>query len=96
MEPRIPDGSWCLFRPVPVGSREGRILLVQLQTENGEGIGRFTLKRYHSEKSRVAEDWEHAVIELQPLNSAFSSIRLTAENVDGVVINAEFVAVVAA
>jgi hypothetical protein len=29
MEPLIPDGSWCLFRPCPAGSREGRIVLVQ-------------------------------------------------------------------
>jgi hypothetical protein len=29
MEPLIPDGSWCLFRPCRPGSREGRIVLVQ-------------------------------------------------------------------
>ena len=43
MEPLIPDGSWCLFRPCPAGSREGRIVLVQLATDGaGEHGGRFT------------------------------------------------------
>ena len=96
MEPKIADGSWCLFRPVTPGSREGRILLVQLQTENAESAGRFTVKRYHSEKRRTSAGWEHSAIELRPLNPQFSSIQLTPENIDGVVINAEFVAVVAA
>ena len=50
MEPLIPDGSWCLFRPCPAGSREGRIVLVQLGTDGaGENGGRFTVKKYHSE-----------------------------------------------
>jgi hypothetical protein len=29
MEPLIPDGSWCLFRPCPAGSREDRVVLMQ-------------------------------------------------------------------
>ncbi|MFN5435808.1 MAG: helicase-related protein, partial [Planctomyces sp.] len=32
MEPQIADGAWCVFRPCPAGSREGRLLLVQLRT----------------------------------------------------------------
>jgi phage repressor protein C with HTH and peptisase S24 domain len=52
MEPIIPDGSWCLFRPCPVGSREDRIVLVQFASPAvGENGGRFTVKKYHSEKS---------------------------------------------
>jgi SOS-response transcriptional repressor LexA len=60
MEPLIPDGSWCLFRPCPAGSREGRIVLVQLGTDSaGENGGRFTVKKYHSEKTVTAAGWRH-------------------------------------
>jgi SOS-response transcriptional repressor LexA len=94
MEPRIPNGAWCLFRPCTGGSREGRILLVQLQTaESDVDGGRFTLKKYHSVKRSTGDGWEHAVVELQPLNPAYAPILLDPDNVDGVVINAEFVAV---
>ncbi|MGV2334348.1 MAG UNVERIFIED_CONTAM: hypothetical protein LVR18_09605 [Planctomycetaceae bacterium] len=31
MLPRIPNAAWCLFRPCPAGTREGRLLLVQLR-----------------------------------------------------------------
>ncbi len=49
MEPLIPDGSWCLFRPCPAGSREGRIVLVQfVSLSAGENGDRFTVKKYHS------------------------------------------------
>jgi hypothetical protein len=52
MEPLIPDGSWCLFRPCPAGSREGRIVLVQFASLGaGENGGRFTVKKYHSDKT---------------------------------------------
>jgi len=97
MEPRIPNGAWCLFRPCTGGSREGRILLVQLQTDETQSDGgRFTLKRYHSKKRKTAEGWEHSVVELQPLNPAYEPISLEPGNVDSVVINAEFVAVLPA
>ncbi|MGA8597124.1 MAG: S24 family peptidase, partial [Bryobacteraceae bacterium] len=44
MEPRIPDGSWCVFRRGVVGSRNNRLVLVrnsELADEN-----RYTVKRY--------------------------------------------------
>ena len=68
MEPLIPDGSWCLFRPCPAGSRDGRIVLVQLGTAGaGENGGRFTVKKYHSELSTdlavTAEGWRHQRVE---------------------------------
>ncbi len=47
MEPRIPDGSYAIFRPVPGGSREGRILLVELQGEVDPELGTaYTVKRW--------------------------------------------------
>jgi SOS-response transcriptional repressor LexA len=77
MEPLIPDGSWCLFRPCPAGSREGRIVLVQFASLGAGGNGgRFTVKKYHSEKTVTAEGWRHDRIQLLPLNPAFEPITL--------------------
>ena len=99
MEPLIPDGSWCLFRPCPAGSREGRIVLVQLGTDGaGENGGRFTVKKYHSELSTdlavTAEGWRHSRIQLLPLNPAFESIEIEADVAADVVIVGEFSAIV--
>jgi SOS-response transcriptional repressor LexA len=72
MEPLIPDGSWCLFRPCPAGSREGRTVLVQLGTDGaGENGGRFTVKKYHSQKTVTADGWRHDRLRLLPVNPAF-------------------------
>ncbi|MGE3780603.1 MAG: DEAD/DEAH box helicase family protein, partial [Pirellulaceae bacterium] len=70
MEPRIRDGQWCVFRPCPIGSRQNRLLLLQVNTHlDPEEGGRYTGKRYHSTK-RIDEDgWHHQSIVLQPLNS---------------------------
>ena len=94
MEPTIPDGSWCLFRRCPAGSREGRVLLVQLRTEHSaDDGGRFTVKRYHSQKRIVEGSWQHDTIQLQPLNRDYPVIELTSDTAADVVINAEFVRV---
>jgi len=91
MEPLIPDGSWCLFRPCPAGSREGRIVLVQLGTDGaGENGGRFTVKKYHSEKIVTAAGWRHTSLQLLPLNPAFEPIEIEGEVAGDVVIVGEF------
>ena len=96
MEPLIPDGSWCLFRPCPAGSREGRILLVQFNTLGaGENGGRFTVKKYHAEKTVTAEGWRHDRVELLPLNRAFPPIELEPEDSADLTIVGEFVRVTA-
>ncbi len=66
MEPRIPDGSLCVFRGNVVGSRNGRLVLVMHYGETGEN--RFTIKRYRSEKVVTEEGWHQAKIVLEPLN----------------------------
>jgi hypothetical protein len=48
----------------------------------------------HFKKGKTGKPWEHGAVELQPLNSASSGIRLTPENIDGVVMNAKFAALV--
>jgi SOS-response transcriptional repressor LexA len=96
MEPLIPDGSWCLFRPCPAGSREGRIVLVQFASLGaGENGGRFTVKKYHAEKTVTAEGWRHERIELLPLNPAFGAIGLEPEDAGDLMIVGEFVRVTA-
>ena len=94
MEPEVPSGSWCLFRPCPTGSRQGRRLLVQLSTSaSPDDGGRYTLKKYHSEKTRSADGWEHQSIELQPLNSSFPTIVLDATDPDSLRIVGELVTI---
>ena len=56
MEPRIPDGSLNIFRAPVVGSRQGKIVLVELLGVHEQ----FTVKRYTSRKLFPGEDeWEH-------------------------------------
>ena len=93
MEPLIPDGSWGLFRPCAAGSREGRILLVQFNTLGaGENGGRFTVKKYHSDKTVTDDGWRHSSVQLLPVNPAFEPITLEPEDVSDLTIIGELVA----
>ncbi len=91
MEPRIPDGSLCVFRAGVTGSREDRLVLVEY--DGGGTNDRHTVKRYHSRK-RTAPDgsWEHAIIRLEPINPDFEAWELNPEE-DRFRIVAEFVQV---
>jgi SOS-response transcriptional repressor LexA len=77
MEPMIPDGSYCLFIAPVEGTRQGKIVLVQMRDatdpESGE---RYTVKRYESEKAEEGDSWRHAAITLIPLNPEFEPIVL--------------------
>jgi SOS-response transcriptional repressor LexA len=76
MEPRIPDGSYCVFRAPVTGTRQGRILLIELFSEADFGA-RYTVKKYTSVKRRAGEDeWAHETIRLEPLNREFSAFEL--------------------
>ncbi len=71
MEPKIPDGSRCLFRAAgAAGSRVGRDFLIE-NFGLSENEGRYTVKRYFSEKRYTEEGWEHTRIVLAPLNPEF-------------------------
>jgi len=78
MEPRIPDGSHCVFMADVVGSRQGKIVLVQhhdiVDSETGGG---YPVKRYRSDK-RYGKDgtWFHERIILEPLNKEYEEIVL--------------------
>jgi phage repressor protein C with HTH and peptisase S24 domain len=90
MEPRIPDGSLCVFRRGVVGSRNNRLVLVrnsELADDN-----QYTVKRYRSEK-RVTEDgFVQTRIRLESLNPAYPSWDLD-EDEDKYQVLAEFVQV---
>lgn len=78
MEPRIPDGSLCVFRQGVTGSRQGRLVLVERL--GGGANDRYTVKRYASEKAQRADGtWSHEKITLEPLNPEFESWTLDPE-----------------
>jgi SOS-response transcriptional repressor LexA len=78
MEPRIPDGSLCVFRQGVTGSRQGRLVLVEQL--GGGANDRYTVKRYASEKiQREDGTWSHDQITLIPLNPDFESWTLDPE-----------------
>jgi SOS-response transcriptional repressor LexA len=95
MEPEIPDASYCLFRYVRPGSREGKVVLVQLHGHSDpETGGGYTVKRYHSEKVEDEDGgWRHARIVLKPANPAHDPIVLEAEEGGEVKVVAELVKV---
>lgn len=81
MEGRIPDGSYCLFRMNPQGSREGKLVLAQ-QFGSSESGGAFSIKKYHSEKAPQRppggddfgdSEWRHARVRLISLNPLYPS-----------------------
>lgn len=90
MEPKIPDGSLCVFRRGVAGSRRGRLVLVrnsELADEN-----RYTVKRYSSEKNITEDGFQHTRIRLESLNPEYPSWDLDADE-DKYQIVAEFVMV---
>jgi SOS-response transcriptional repressor LexA len=74
MEPRIPDGSLCVFRGNVAGSRQNKLVLVMHYGEAGEN--RFTIKRYKSTKRQAEEGWTHNEITLEPLNPEYDAWKL--------------------
>jgi uncharacterized protein len=82
MEPRIPDGSLCVFRANVVGSRQNKIVLVQHRgLYDPDHNGSYTIKTYTSEKSydRETGQWQHERIVLKPLNADYSPIVIEEE-----------------
>lgn len=68
MSRRIPNGSWCLFRAKPGGTRQGKVVIAQHRSINDpETGGKYTIKAYSSEK-KINPDgsWQHERIVLHP------------------------------
>ncbi len=96
MNRRIPNGSWCLFRRVNAGSRDGKVVLAELlDRQDPENGGRYTVKVYKSAKRATEDSWEHAKIQLIPdsTRAGFSNMEFTSNPEDSLRIIAEFVAV---
>lgn len=98
MEPAIPDGSYCLFSSPVEGSRNGKIVLVELRDfpdpETGE---RYTVKRYQSDKVEVEGDsWSHKQIRLLPANPEFQPITVSSTDEHTLRVIAELVEVIEA
>lgn len=80
MDKVIPDGSICLFRSNPGGSRNGKIVLVECANiQDGDGGSRYTVKEYQSLKVHTEDGAENLKIVLKPrsTNPAISAIELS-------------------
>lgn len=76
----IPNGSMCLFRKDMGGSRNGKIVLVELLDGIDEDSGsHYTVKEYASIKAENDEGWMHKQILLKPRsnNPTYKPIVLT-------------------
>ncbi|HEY2091125.1 MAG TPA: S24 family peptidase [Thermoanaerobaculia bacterium] len=94
MEPGIEDGAYCLFAAPVTGSRQGRIVLVQLRDATDPETGhRYTVKRYESEKTGAGESRRHTRVTLKPTNPAYAPIVLEGVEEDAVQVIAEVVEV---
>lgn len=80
MLPKIKDGDLCVFEWYRAGSRNGEIVLTQSSEFDSEYGGKYTIKKYHSEKVMTEEGLQHSKIELIPLNKDYNVIELDEEN----------------
>lgn len=97
MNRRIPNGSWCLFKLAPGGTRQGKVVLVQHRDiDDVDTGGHYTIKVYESEKSSHDDGgWQHKRIILKPETTApgYGSIVLNGEEAGELKVIAELVAV---
>jgi SOS-response transcriptional repressor LexA len=80
MMPMIHNGDLCVFEWYKGGSREGEIVLTQSRDYDPDYDGKYTIKRYHSEKLISKDNWQHTKIHLLPLNPEYDPIYLTSED----------------
>jgi uncharacterized protein len=72
MNRRIPNGSWCLFKASPGGTRNGKVVLVQhREIEDPDHGGEYTVKLYQSEKTFEGGIAVNSKIVLKPETTAF-------------------------
>jgi DUF2075 family protein len=96
MNKRIPDGSWCLFRAQPAGTRDGKIVVVQHRAiQDPDTGGNYTIKRYRSEKIGDGDGWRHSRIVLSPesLDGEYRDIVLEPDAAGDIRVVAELVSV---
>lgn len=97
MNRKIPNGSWCLFRARPEGTRQGKIVVAQHRSvDDPETGGSFTVKLYSSKKAATSDgNWIHTLVTLSPQSTdpTFTPIQLTGDAAGSVEIVAELMAV---
>jgi hypothetical protein len=97
MNRRIPNGSWCLFKANPSGTKQGRVVVAQHRSiHDPEAGGSFTVKVYFSEKEVLPDgSWRHTRVVLRPDSdqSEFPEIVLEGVDAGSVVIVAELIGV---
>ena len=97
MSRRIPNGAWCLFRLSPVGTRQGKVVLVQhREIHDADTGGHFTVKTYESKKEIFPDGtWKHSQIVLRPETTAlgYEPIVLNPESAKDLRVIAELIAV---
>ena len=79
MLPKIHDGDLCVFEWYHSGSRNGEIVLTQCCDYDPDYDGKYTIKKYYSEKVITKNNWSHTKIELKPINPNYDSIELDPE-----------------
>lgn len=96
MEPLISDNSYCIFSSDVVGSRQGKIVLVQHHSIHDlETGGSYTVKKYTSKKKYKTDGtWEHEEIVLEPINKVYEPILISLEQAADFKVIAELVDVI--
>lgn len=97
MNRRIPNGSWCLFKSNPTGTRQGKVVVAQHRAIHDSDLGgTYTVKLYRSEKTPEPFDtWKHATVVLAPDSDdpSFRPLVFNEESVEDLKIIAEMLAV---
>jgi len=95
MNRRIKNGSYCLFRANPVGTRDGKVVLAKLhESTDTETGGHYTIKVYQSKKDYSFDgSWRHEKVALNPDSDDpnFQPIVFTENIEEKVSIIAEFI-----
>ena len=93
----IPNGALCLFKKYSGGSRNGKIVLVELlDIQDQDFNSSFTVKTYASSKQTDSEgSWSHQVISLIPnsFDTSYTEIKLNEDESDRYKVVGEFVRV---
>ncbi len=96
MNRRIPNGAWCVFRANPVGTRNGKVVVVEHRDISDPDTGsRLTIKVYESEKVQSDEGaWRHQRIILKPdsTDPRYQSIILRPDQAESLEVRAELIA----
>jgi uncharacterized protein len=97
MNHRIPSGSWCLFKEIAAGSRQGKVVLVRhREISDTDTGGHYTVKIYDSQKQMLEDGtWQHTSIILRPdtMANGYEPIVLDESQSEELQVIGEFVAV---